>query len=77
MDSTVAGPVSHLRDGAGDQVIQEGAGHSSARNLLRTDERNMTREEAKRGNNRKTFTIVVLVLVVAAIYIGSFFLVTG
>ena len=37
----------------------------------------MTQEELKRRAIRKTLTIVVLVLVVLAIYIGSFFLVTG
>jgi hypothetical protein len=37
----------------------------------------MTQDELKRRANRKTLTIVVLVLVVTAIYIGSFFVVTG
>ena len=37
----------------------------------------MTQDELKRRTNRKTLTIVVLVLVVMAIYIGSFFVVTG
>jgi len=37
----------------------------------------MTQEELKRRTIRKTLTIVVLVLVVLAIYIGSFFVVTG
>ena len=37
----------------------------------------MTQEELKRRTTRKTLTIVVLVLVVMAIYIGSFFVVTG
>jgi hypothetical protein len=37
----------------------------------------MTQEELKRRATYKTLTIVVLVLVVLAIYIGSFFLVTG
>jgi flagellar basal body-associated protein FliL len=37
----------------------------------------MTQEELKRRAIRKTLTIVVLVLVVLAIYIGSFFVVTG
>jgi len=37
----------------------------------------MTQEELKRRSIRKTLTIVVLVLVVLAIYIGSFFVVTG
>ena len=37
----------------------------------------MTQEELKRRENRKTLTIVVLVLVVLAIYIGSFFVAAG
>ena len=37
----------------------------------------MTQEELKQRSTRKTLTIVVLVLVVMAIYIGSFFVVTG
>jgi hypothetical protein len=37
----------------------------------------MTQEELKRRATRKTLTIVVLVLLVMAIYIGSFFVVTG
>jgi hypothetical protein len=37
----------------------------------------MTSQELKRRNSRKTLTIVILVLVVVAIYIGSFFVVTG
>ncbi len=37
----------------------------------------MTREELKRRTTRKILTIVVLVLLVMAIYIGSFFVVTG
>jgi hypothetical protein len=37
----------------------------------------MTQDELKSRANRKTLTIVVLVLVVLAIYIGSFFVVTG
>jgi preprotein translocase subunit SecE len=37
----------------------------------------MTQEELKRRAIRKTLTILVLVLVVVAIYIGSFFVVTG
>jgi hypothetical protein len=37
----------------------------------------MTQEELKRRTTRKTLTIVVLVLLVMAIYIGSFFVVTG
>ena len=37
----------------------------------------MTQEELKRRTTRKTLTIVVLVLVVMAIYTGSFFVVTG
>jgi len=37
----------------------------------------MTPQELKRRNSRKTLTIVILVLVVLAIYIGSFFVVTG
>jgi hypothetical protein len=37
----------------------------------------MTQQELKRRSNRKTLTIVILVLVVITIYIGSFFLVTG
>jgi hypothetical protein len=37
----------------------------------------MTQQELKRRNSRKTLTIVILVLVVVAIYIGSFFVVTG
>jgi len=37
----------------------------------------MTQEELKRRSTRKTLTIVVLVLLVMAIYIGSFFVVTG
>ena len=37
----------------------------------------MTQEELKRRGTRKTLTIVVLVLLVLAIYIGSFFVVTG
>jgi flagellar basal body-associated protein FliL len=41
------------------------------------DWQNMTQEELKRRNFRKVLTIVVLVLVVLAIYIGSFFVVTG
>ena len=43
----------------------------------RHDERNMTQEELKRRSTRTTLTIVVLVLVVAAIYIGSFFVAAG
>jgi len=42
-----------------------------------TDEHSMTQQELKRRNSRKTLTIVILVLVVVAIYIGSFFVVTG
>jgi hypothetical protein len=37
----------------------------------------MTQDELKRRANRKTLTIVILVLVVMAVYIGSFFVVTG
>jgi hypothetical protein len=37
----------------------------------------MTQDELKRRANRKTITIIVLVLVVMAIYVGSFFVVTG
>jgi len=37
----------------------------------------MTQEELKHRATRKTLTIVVLVLVVLAIYIGSFFVVSG
>ena len=37
----------------------------------------MTQEELKRRTTRKTLTILVLVLLVVAIYIGSFFVVTG
>jgi hypothetical protein len=37
----------------------------------------MTQDELKRRANRKTVTIIVLVLVVMAIYVGSFFVVTG
>jgi hypothetical protein len=37
----------------------------------------MTQDELKRRASRKTLTIVVLLLVVMAIYIGSFFMVTG
>jgi preprotein translocase subunit SecE len=37
----------------------------------------MTQQELKRRNSHKTLTIVILVLVVVAIYIGSFFVVTG
>ena len=37
----------------------------------------MTQQELKRRNTRMTLTIVVLVLVVAAIYIGSFFVAAG
>jgi hypothetical protein len=37
----------------------------------------MTQQELKQRNSRKTLTIVILVLVVIAIYIGSFFVVTG
>jgi flagellar basal body-associated protein FliL len=41
------------------------------------DGQTMTQEEMKRRNTRMTLTIVVLVLVVAAIYIGSFFVAAG
>ena len=41
------------------------------------DEQTMTQQELKRRNTRMTLTIVVLVLVVAAIYIGSFFVAAG
>jgi hypothetical protein len=37
----------------------------------------MTQDELKRRANRKTLTIIILVLVVMAVYIGSFFVVTG
>ena len=37
----------------------------------------MKQQELKQRNSRKTLTIVILVLVVIAIYIGSFFVVTG
>jgi len=41
------------------------------------EEQTMTQQELKRRNTRMTLTIVVLVLVVAAIYIGSFFVAAG
>ena len=76
MDRPVTGPVSHLRNGTGSQVTPAGTG-GSTRAGPETDEQNMTQEELKRRSTRKTLTIVVLVLVVLAIYIGSFFVVTG
>jgi hypothetical protein len=76
MDRPVPGPVSHFRDGTGSQIKPEGTG-GNARAGPEPDEHNMTQEELKRRATYKTLTIVVLVLVVLAIYIGSFFLVTG
>jgi len=76
MDCSVTGPVSHLRDGTGSQVRPGRHGRQRPCGP-EPDEQNMTQEELKRRATRKTLTIVVLVLVVLAIYIGSFFVVTG
>ncbi len=77
MDRSVTGPVSHVRDSPGSQVTNGEARVQVHPCLARSDEQDMTQDELKRRASRKTFTIVVLVLVVLAIYIGSFFVVTG
>ena len=72
MDGSLTGTVSHLRDGTAGQVSGRQAGAStglSFSNMAQTPEH-------KAAHSGIMKTLVILIAVVVALYIGSFFFLT-